>query len=750
MSEVPGRGSRPLRTVGAVERADAVFLFMYPSSGDTFHFPALSAYCSGELNARGFKSRVVEVCLDTASPDRTARALSETADIIRLMAPLVVIPEEAFMPEIFSTIRGACPAHTKIVYPHFPDQAGAQFVDFVVERFETNPGPLIELVASLCGGIEPVGIPNVHAPDGRLVPVVEPCAKQPMVTAEPDYNFIRVPADWSPASGRLSVYVNPGCPWAVDVARNPAYRDVDLSGPGMARHGCSFCLQDGCYSGLDASATVDRVIYELGVWRRFNPDCDEIVLWDESPWRFLVPLLDRLSADEAGPLKVCIHARCDHIVRQADVIRHACGRARANPDSGLSLVMALIGFENYSQSELDRMNKGYRSSDLSEAVETCRKIADEYPEVFEFDRFQASSFILFTPWTTMADLRENISGFRRDCIVDFSTGMGLTKLRLYDGLPILGLAQKDGLVAAGAFDEQMNASRRFGYTQDVPWVFSDSRIEQVYRLHDALYPIVERSQQVDLLEWCVDAVEQGVDDIADIGSVRDLFVRLRTVVERMNGGPERVGKNGGGWSCGRSGTLEVFLTGRGVPDGRRRPDIGCDPSPGRLAVRISRAASRVERIHVLGREPSLSPIFLRAVYLARQAGVLNATVRTDGLVFADPAAMARAIKAGVTDIEIRIFGKCDDDWRRATNGRGDLAAFRRAAEMVAGSKAAVRGRALVELGLVQPDDIPEVMEIIRAVGLSNVSWEAPVSCLPVAGLADFVRALESWLVSSGR
>jgi hypothetical protein len=228
---------------------------------------------------------------------------------------------------------------------------------------------------------------------------------------------------------------------------------------------------------------------------------------------------------------------------------------------------------------------------------------------------------------------------------------------------------------------------------------------------------------------------------------------LRSAVSRLNGEPGRAASSEPGRAaCSepgradcdgeRRGTLEVFLTGRGVPDGLSLPDPGCDPSPGRLAVRISRHADTVARIHVLGREPSLSPIFLRAVYLARQAGVPRAVVRTDGLVFADPASLARAIKAGVTDIEMRVFGTDNKSWQRATGGRGDITTFMRAAALVGASSSVVNGRALVQLGTVLPDSIPAVRQMLASAGLRAVTFESPISCLPVKGLEAFVSGLE--------
>jgi len=735
---------------------DVVFLFFYPSRGDTFRFPALSACCSGEVIARGLRSRVVEVQLDIDSPAETDLALKLLSDFLRAQSPKVVVCEEVPFPGVFDVIRKACDA--SIVYPFEADPASAHLIDFKVFNFQSNPAPLVELVTRLANGREPDGIPNVSVHGRPPATLDAECGRPPLFLADPDYDFVSIPACARQASRRLSVYVNPGCPWSADVADNPHYSGVTFAIDGVARRGCSFCFQDGRYSGLDAEATVTRILLELVRWLGLHPECREVVLWDESPWRFLGLLVERLASSGMGPMAVCFHARCDHLVRQVATITDACLRARQFADSGISLVLTLVGFENYSAPELERMNKGYGPPILSQAAAVCRSIADQYPDVFEYDRYRASSFILFTPWTLVSDLRANIDGFRRDGIEEFSTGMGLSRLRLYPNLPITALADSDGLARERATGDAENLAGMFGYSFDIPWRFRDGRVEQVFRLYRALYPLVERRWQVDLLEWCVNAVVSGDSRLFDPPSAASVFLRLNAALAALNSRgrgtarkPESVvaaGATDPRAESMRTGTLELILTGRGVPDGRNLPDTALDPSPARLAVKISRAADAVSRLHVLGREPTLSPIFLRAVYLARQAGVPGASVRTDGLVFSQPAALARAIKAGLTDIEIRVFGTSDEDWRRATGGRGGIDAFLAAASLVASSSAAIGGRALVQIGTVNPDSIPQVVSMLDSVGLRQVSFEAPVSCLPVSGLESFVREIERLVQSS--
>ncbi len=727
--------------------SSVLFVFFYQSPGDTFRFPGLFACCCGELKNRGVSGHVVEVCLDVQNREASDAAMAEFAAMLADLAPAVIVLEDVFEPEVFEIVRRHSNAQVVSTQPSgvFPEGA----VDVSVDFFATNPAVLVDVVQRIVKSQSLAGLPNVATAEGFRSTETVKCGLPPLFVAEPDYDFIRLPVAASRPSDRLSVYVNPGCPWSSDVQENPLFAGVDLSNPGISRKGCSFCHQDGEYRGLDATGTVNRIIFELECWRRRWPDCREIVIWDESPWRFLPGLVEEVGSRRLGPLVICFHARADHLVRQAGRIEEACQVATRHSSAGVSLALTLVGFENYSQAELSRMNKGMSPSVLTEAASVCRRIADEWPDVFEYDRFKTSSFILFTPWTTAADLIANTEGFNRDNILEFSTGMGLTKLRLYPNLPIYHLAVRDGLTTRAGYDRFMNSARRFGYASDYPWRFKDERIEYVYRVYEALYPLVERNEQVDLLEWCLNAVFSASADQMDARVAPEelsaLFVRLKQALAHMNGSSvvQQAGQPVARQS-GHSRTLELVLSGPGLSRPGNLPDMLCDPSPSRLAVRIARYGSGADLIHVIGREPTMSPVFLRAVYLARQSGIPKAVVRTDGIVFSDPSAMARAIRAGLTDIEMRIFGFDRSSWLHPVSGQGAFDRSMEAAAMIGASSSVINGRALVQLGPVPPDRIPDVRKLVLDSGLPRISWESPIIYLPFSGLKQFVTTVEEY------
>jgi hypothetical protein len=119
-------------------------------------------------------------------------------------------------------------------------------------------------------------------------------------------------------------------------------------------------------------------------------------------------------------------------------------------------------------------------------------------------------------------------------------------------------------------------------------------------------------------------------------------------------------------------------------------------------------------------------------------------VRTDGIVFSDPSAMARAIRAGLTDIEMRVFGFDRSSWLHPVSGQGAFDRSMEAAAMIGASSSVINGRALVQLGPVPPDRIPDVRKLVLDSGLPRISWESPIIYLPFSGLKQFVTTVEEY------
>lgn len=723
----------------------AVFLFFHAAMTDTFRTPALFAGCSGDLRAKGLPSQVIETWLELRDPARTRATLDELSVLLRRLRPAVTVLQDVPDEGLFARIRGDVDGAVVLAEAgtHFPDGT----VDWLVHHAATHPGLLSRAVKALLRGGSPGGLPNVArvGAQGPETPAggFAPCADAPVFEADPDTAVVTLPAGWTPPSRRVSVYVNAGCPYGADARLNPFFQGADLSAPTVAVRGCAFCFMGGDYRGLSPEASVDRVVRELKAWRRARPDLDEAVLWDESPYRYLPALVRRLRVEGLVPMRLCLHGRSDLLARSRDRLEEACQAAGPADRPEVSLAVMLIGFESFSSAELQRLNKGLGPEEQEVAIRTCREIADAWPRTFAFDRYRSSSFILFTPWTTPADLRENISAFRRLGITDFATGMGNSKLRLYPNLPLHVRAAADGLLLGGYEDAALDAARRFGYAVEHPWRFADPVIGTACGLYARLYPRVERTEEVALLEWVLDRAEADPGLDADVEAARfDRLAALLDRVHRIQGGGSEVDLPGpqGGIA---SAELDLGATCNQGCAACMRDVRVFEPSQGRLEARIDDASRGARRLYLAGCEPTLSPLFLPALRRARSAGFDEVDVLTNGRLFAYPKFLYRAVRAGLTNVRVKLFGPDAARHDARTRTPGAFEDVHAALSNLRGLRGAVSVQAVL---VVRPDtvaDLDETRAMAREAGIERFRYLVPVATLPRSELETFLDTLEA-------
>ncbi len=730
------------------EGGGALFLFFHAAMTDTFRTPAILAGCSGELKARGLASTVVETWLERRDPARTQATLEELSSLVRRLRPAVTVLQDVPDEGLFARVR------REVDGPIVLAEAGTRVppgcVDWVVHHASTHPALLARVVERLLRGQPPDDLPNVarQGPDGPDAPPAgfAPCADAPVFQAAPDTAIVSIPGGWRPHSRRVSVYVNAGCPYAADARANPFFDGLDLSDPAVAVRGCAFCFMGGDYRGLSPEASVQRVVGELATWRRARPELDEAVLLDEASFRYLPDLVRRLRAEGILPMRLCLHGRPDQLARSRARIEAACREAGPPDAPEISFTVMLIGFENFSPDELGRLNKGASTDDMEAAVRTCRELADEWPRTFSYDRYRSSSFILFSPWTTAADLRANVAAFRRLGITEFATGMGLSKLRLYPNLPLHARARADGLLLEGYEDAALDAARRFGYAREHPWRFADPVAGAACALYSRLYERVERREQVALLEWVLDRA--GADPAPDVEAEAARFDRLAEVLARAHqAGGRTAGRRRGGKRAGdRPEAVAELDLGTACNQGCAAclQDVQVfEPSEGRIRARIEEAACEATRLYVSGREPTLSSRFLPAVRLAREAGLAEVDVLTNGRMFAYEKYVARVLKAGLTGVRVKLFGPDAARHDARTRTPGAFEDVRRALVLLASLRGAI---AVSGVLVVRPDtvgDLDATREMARDAGVDRFLYVVPTITLPREGLDDFLDALES-------
>jgi hypothetical protein len=148
-----------------------------------------------------------------------------------------------------------------------------------------------------------------------------------------------------------------------------------------------------------------------------------------------------------------------------------------------------MGVENFSESENERLNKGITLAQVDEFLALAQRWEDAYPGVFM--PFKAGQdqielgFILFTPWTTLTDVRINLecATARHFC----ATGYWLySTLDIQEMEPMYRLAEQAGDLLVERFPDRGQFYGVFLNETEVghlvPWRFRDSKVADYFAM----------------------------------------------------------------------------------------------------------------------------------------------------------------------------------------------------------------------------------------------------------------------------
>lgn len=274
----------------------------------------------------------------------------------------------------------------------------------------------------------------------------------------------------------VSVIGNPGCPYQADARDNPLYEGAAI--PEGVGRGCAFCTTGNRYEHSPPAETAARVLDKLRFLRREAPERRRVILKDQNPFGWLVELVERVGSDGLAPLTLMLETRVDWFMRNERRFSRALEEAER---ADVTLAPYLIGIESFSQAELDRFNKGMRAEDNVAFLERLDAWEAEHPT--RLDLAEASfGFVLFSPWTTLEDLRINHEAIQRTGFDRFRGSVLLSRARLYPDTALYWLAERDGLLTERWDDEAADNAARYGYFPGQPWRFADPVVARLSRL----------------------------------------------------------------------------------------------------------------------------------------------------------------------------------------------------------------------------------------------------------------------------
>ncbi|NOZ00923.1 MAG: hypothetical protein GXP54_03420, partial [Deltaproteobacteria bacterium] len=297
--------------------------------------------------------------------------------------------------------------------------------------------------------------------------------------------------------GRLS------CPYRRHVASNPCFEGVDLDVDGVHARGCSMCsfrTKGPTRKGptrIDAADWSEAIRRQIAWIRRRNKGADHFRIVDHFGLQHLGTLLERLSFHGPKGLTLLLDARADHILGRNAGWKSLIESARA---SKTRLDFTCVGFESFSQPELDRFNKGVSVARNVAAARRIRRLWEQAPDVFVHEH-KGAGFITWTPWTSLDDLKENVGYFRELGFTDFRSELAALRLRLYPDLPLYHLARRDGLLLDSRPPDWEPAS---GYSPDHPWRFASTDTAKAHALvRRLLAEIGEPGHDVEVLDMAI-------------------------------------------------------------------------------------------------------------------------------------------------------------------------------------------------------------------------------------------------------
>jgi len=218
--------------------------------------------------------------------------------------------------------------------------------------------------------------------------------------------------------------------------------EIWLEASRVCAHRCRFCVENEAARGLPRREMPESYIeYLVRMMKKHGIGAAHFSDSDFLGQNFGRALRIASMFRSAGDLRFMFDARADEVV---DAEREHHGYWKKMKEAGLTQVF--VGFESMSPSQLKRYNKGT-------TVAQNRKAKNI---LLNAGIYVATGNIIFDPWLTMKELRENIAGFEdlKSCFQNFSflPLKLMHRMRLQKGSELFEEAQRDGLLTGPTED----------------------------------------------------------------------------------------------------------------------------------------------------------------------------------------------------------------------------------------------------------------------------------------------------------
>ncbi len=468
----------PTRVSTATTLLPAAILSLHSHRDRSFLDDVMLHHISGALRTAGIDNDLVVAFLPGGKTDEATHAWQALVSTLR--AYPTILYERLWDPAIVTRLAEALPDATlvRLIGEHDLSQAPAHHV------CPAEPPAVVALLSTLAGHAPFVGELPRYAPNVR-----------------PVYATI----DSRPKHPSFPITGNIGCPYQTDARTNPVFSGVDI--PKEYGRGCGFCTTGNHYEYKPKDEALEWALVQLRYLRTNAPEIDTLVLRDQNPFYYLTELIETAEAERLGPFSLLIESRADWWLQNTGRFVRALEAAKR---SSIKLAPFLVGIENFSQTELDRFNKGATSETLVKFLGALHRWFADYAPAMDLSH-AAFGFILFTPWTTLSDLRTNLDTIRQTGMDRFRGHLLLSRVRLYPDTALYWLAKRDGLLANDYERPQDDASARYGYLPAKPFRFRDPRVARIAELATEVIAKQGGRDEPVLLEVLLQLVENAAD-----------------------------------------------------------------------------------------------------------------------------------------------------------------------------------------------------------------------------------------------
>ncbi|MFH0875067.1 MAG: hypothetical protein V1859_03955 [archaeon] len=255
-----------------------------------------------------------------------------------------------------------------------------------------------------------------------------------------------------------------GCPYNSSICRNPIYKNIIINANNLKNldnsakkivstyynkigKGCSFCniCADRNFNSLPNYELIPFIVEQIKYLTLRYPNLERIQINDENSFRFIDLLMQELLFSKIKPLELLLAGRADYFLINYNKIGKALEYIKGTK---FIINIACIGFENFSQKELNIYNKGISVNQNISALKQLSALEENYPSNFSYKKDRDHGFIFINPWTTLDDLRINLSYIEKYNLVQLMNPNYpiLYQLAIYPYTPIYYLAKHEGLL----------------------------------------------------------------------------------------------------------------------------------------------------------------------------------------------------------------------------------------------------------------------------------------------------------------